>query len=61
MPRILSASLVAILVWTAGVCAEEPEPKATVARAIKARGLKDDKPTNVKVVDKLDAKLFEKP
>ena len=42
MKRIPNASLVVLLVWSAGVRAEEPEPKATVARAIKARGLKDD-------------------
>lgn len=42
MKRILIASVGVLLVWSAGVRADEPDPKATIARAIKARGLKDD-------------------
>src|SRR6266540_2577834 len=48
MKRILIAAVCVLFVWSAPVPADDPGPKITVAKAIKARGLKDDgKPVNM--------------
>lgn len=42
MKRILFASIGVLFVWPSGARADEPDPKTTVAKAIKAWGIKDD-------------------